>query len=104
MIDQRDGGRRFLRQLDVVFQPELAGQAIALGEAIAQLRDLDIPVLVIYAPSIEGVYDDIELIGRAVDEVDLNVPAGQSLAVMGPSGCGKTTTVRQYRARLSDAD
>ncbi|MEV1157027.1 ABC transporter ATP-binding protein [Micromonospora chokoriensis] len=28
---------------------------------------------------------------RAVDEVDLNVPAGQSLAVMGPSGCGKST-------------
>lgn len=28
---------------------------------------------------------------RAVDEVDLDVPAGQSLAVMGPSGCGKST-------------
>ncbi|GAB7037918.1 MULTISPECIES: ABC transporter ATP-binding protein [Catenuloplanes] len=28
---------------------------------------------------------------RAVDEVDLDVPAGQSLAIMGPSGCGKST-------------
>ncbi|MET8869460.1 ABC transporter ATP-binding protein [Nonomuraea sp. NPDC004580] len=28
---------------------------------------------------------------RAVDEVDLEVPEGQSLAVMGPSGCGKST-------------
>lgn len=28
---------------------------------------------------------------RAVDEVDLSVPAGQSLAIMGPSGCGKST-------------
>ncbi|NDU71780.1 ATP-binding cassette domain-containing protein [Actinomadura sp. DSM 109109] len=28
---------------------------------------------------------------RAVDEVDLDVPVGQSLAVMGPSGCGKST-------------
>ena len=28
---------------------------------------------------------------RAVDEVDLDVPEGQTLAVMGPSGCGKST-------------
>ncbi|WP_049557361.1 ABC transporter ATP-binding protein [Nonomuraea sp. SBT364] len=28
---------------------------------------------------------------RAVDEVDLVVPEGQTLAVMGPSGCGKST-------------
>ncbi|MEV4800561.1 ABC transporter ATP-binding protein [Nonomuraea sp. NPDC049421] len=28
---------------------------------------------------------------RAVDEIDLEVPEGQSLAVMGPSGCGKST-------------
>jgi ABC-type lipoprotein export system ATPase subunit len=28
---------------------------------------------------------------RAVDGVDLGVPAGETLAVMGPSGCGKST-------------
>src|ERR1700743_375708 len=28
---------------------------------------------------------------RAVDEVDLDVTAGDMLAVMGPSGCGKST-------------
>ncbi|MET7751132.1 ABC transporter ATP-binding protein [Micromonospora sp. NPDC005367] len=28
---------------------------------------------------------------RAVDEIDLDVPAGQTLAIMGPSGCGKST-------------
>jgi putative ABC transport system ATP-binding protein len=28
---------------------------------------------------------------RAVDEVNLEVPAGQALAIMGPSGCGKST-------------
>ena len=37
-------------------------------DAIAQLRDLDIPVLVVYAPSIEGVYHDIQLIGQATGE------------------------------------
>ena len=28
---------------------------------------------------------------RAIDEVDLDVPAGETVAVMGPSGCGKST-------------
>ncbi|MEV6373082.1 ABC transporter ATP-binding protein [Micromonospora musae] len=28
---------------------------------------------------------------RAVDEVDLDVPAGQAVAIMGPSGCGKSS-------------
>jgi putative ABC transport system ATP-binding protein len=28
---------------------------------------------------------------RAVDGIDLDVPAGQRLAIMGPSGCGKST-------------
>ncbi|WP_406058644.1 ABC transporter ATP-binding protein [Micromonospora sp. NBC_00860] len=37
------------------------------------------------------LYGDRHALVRAVDEVDLNVPAGQSLAVMGPSGCGKST-------------
>jgi len=32
-----------------------------------------------------------EALVRAVDEVDLDVTAGETVAVMGPSGCGKST-------------
>jgi iron complex transport system substrate-binding protein len=55
------------------------GLGFTSPEAIAQLRDLDIPVLVTYAPSIEGVYDDIALIGQAVDEPEA---AGELVSAM----------------------
>jgi iron complex transport system substrate-binding protein len=37
-------------------------------EAITKLRSLKIPVLVVYAPNVDGVYDDIALTGDAVGE------------------------------------
>lgn len=39
-------------------------------DAVKQLRDLGIAVIVIYAPTIEAVYDDIELVGRAIGSAD----------------------------------
>ena len=39
-------------------------------DAITKLRALKIPVLVIYAPSVDGVLKDIELVGSAVGRVD----------------------------------
>jgi iron complex transport system substrate-binding protein len=52
----------------VALEPDLVlagGLGFTPADAITRLRDLDIPVLVIYAPSVQGVYDDIELIGDA---------------------------------------
>jgi iron complex transport system substrate-binding protein len=48
-------------------------------EAIARLRTLGVPVLVVYAPDIAGALEDIELIGAAVG---LSGVAGEMTAAM----------------------
>ena len=40
---------------------------------------------------VSKVYDDGT---RAVEDFDLDIEAGESMAPVGPSGCGKTTTLR----------
>ena len=45
------------------------GLGFTNAAAIAQLRDLGVPVLVLYAPSIDGAYHDIDLIGQATGDV-----------------------------------
>lgn len=42
------------------------GLGFTPADSIGQLRALGIPVVVVYAPSVEGVYEDIELVGAAV--------------------------------------
>jgi iron complex transport system substrate-binding protein len=52
----------------VNLEPDLVlagGLGFTPADAITQLRSLDVPVLVVYAPSVDGVYADIELIGTA---------------------------------------
>ena len=53
----------------VSLSPDLViagGAGFTSAEAIAKLRDVKIPVLVVSTPSIEGIYKDIELVGTAV--------------------------------------
>jgi len=57
----------------VSLSPDLViagGAGFTSADAIAKLRDLKIPVLVVSTPSIEGIYKDIELVGTAVGAAD----------------------------------
>jgi len=57
----------------VALAPDLViagGAGFTSADAIAQLRALKIPVLVVSTPSIDGIYKDIELVGSAVGEAD----------------------------------
>jgi len=39
-------------------------------DAVTRLRELGVPVVVVYAPSVDGVLSDIELLGKAVGKPD----------------------------------
>jgi iron complex transport system substrate-binding protein len=57
----------------VALEPDLVvagGLGFTPADAIKKLRDLDIPVVVTYAPSVDGVYKDIEMIGQATGTND----------------------------------
>ncbi|HTJ37580.1 MAG TPA: ABC transporter ATP-binding protein [Dactylosporangium sp.] len=50
--------------------------------------------MLLQARGLSRRYGSDDTLVRAVDDIDLDVPAGQALAVMGPSGCGKSTLLQ----------
>ena len=55
------------------------------------MNDLDGGSWVLRTRGLRKEYGREASLVRAVDEVDLEVERGETVAVMGPSGCGKST-------------
>lgn len=75
----------------VKLEPDLVlagGLGFTPADVVTQLRSLDILVVVLYAPSVEGVYKDIELIGTATgtSEAAQGLTAAMRAEIDGISG------------------
>jgi iron complex transport system substrate-binding protein len=62
--------------LEAIVALDAGGNEFTPSDAIGRLRDLEFPVLVIYAPTVDAVVADVELIGQAVGRT----PEAQALA------------------------
>ncbi len=47
--------------------------------------------LFIKAQNIEKIYENLDIATHALNKINLEVQAGEFIAIMGPSGCGKST-------------
>ena len=65
-----------------------------MSGAVSPPRDAGSAAVTVPALSVRGVTKSYGKDVRALDGVDLDVPAGACVAVLGPSGCGKTTLLR----------
>lgn len=90
----------YTRQLLAALPENLAkpvsvqAQQITQEPAIAQTPLLQIRDLKVWFPIKKGLFRHTVGYVRAVDEVTLDIPQGQIVALVGESGCGKTTLGR----------
>lgn len=63
------------------------------GVSFASTRGTAIPWMRSSGPSTREGEENADRV-RALDQVDLTVPDGRTMAVLGPSGCGKSTLLR----------
>jgi putative ABC transport system ATP-binding protein len=77
-----------------VSDPALAGLTLSLGAVDANALDVRVAAAslpLIHLRGVRKVYDAGELAVEALRGVDLDLSAGQMVAVIGPSGSGKST-------------
>ncbi len=67
------------------------GLRTALDRPKGNLMSTAIGTPILSARGLRKEYGKEEGLVRAVDNVDIDVVPGETLAVMGPSGCGKST-------------
>jgi peptide/nickel transport system ATP-binding protein len=73
------------------FEAAAAVAAPAAGPPAPETRLLEVRGLKVHFPVRKGLFKRTVGHVRAVDGIDLSVPAGRTLALVGESGCGKTT-------------
>jgi iron complex transport system substrate-binding protein len=95
----------------VALQPDLVvagGLGFTPADAITKLRSLKIPLVVIYASSVDGVYKDIELLGKATGTSDAATALTASMrsdmqAVSAAANAGGTKPRVYYEVGYDDA-
>ncbi len=92
-LDKERGVRCFLHQDDIEKPVKDAGQRANTRIPASHTGDtlLNVKSLKMHFPIHKGVFRRVAGYVYAVDDVDLSIAEGETLALVGESGCGKTT-------------